>query len=356
MLDVHTVGAGGGSIARVDEGGALLVGPESAGADPGPACYGTGSAVTVTDANLALGRLDAEHFLGGRMTLDTGRMRDALGGLADRMGCSLAQAAAGVVRVANANMEAAIRRISVERGHDPRDFSLVAYGGAGPLHACELATELRIPRVLIPLYPGVLSAFGMLAADVVKDYSRSVVAPIGRTTSETIEQWFAPLEERAARDMADEGFALEIIRFERSLDLRYLGQSYELSVAFDGDLESAAQSFHELHGRRFGHSKPGAALEIVNVRLRAVTAADKPELAATSPGTADAQGAVIGSKEVAFGETAMATLYDRARLEPGNQFSGPAIVFQFDTTTVIPPEWEATVDDYRNLLLVRTFA
>ncbi len=359
MLDVHTVGAGGGSLARVDVGGALLVGPESAGADPGPACYGTGSAVTVTDANLALGRLDAGHFLGGHMKLDQSRMTAALDRLAADMGSDRETAAAGVLRIANANMEAAIRRISVERGFDPRSFTLVAFGGAGPLHACELAAELRIPRVLVPLYPGVLSAFGMLTADVQKDYSRSALARVDAAMSrDVLEGWYRPLVDRGLRDMEAEGFAAAQVRLDRLLDLRYHGQSYELTVAYDPDagVAAAVAAFHQAHQQRFGHADPASAVEIVTVRLRALGQAEQPPFVAEQPEGNDASEAIIGEKQVYFGGWLATRLFDRGRLRPGNRFAGPAIVFQFDTTTVIPPGWEADVDSFRNLVLARTFA
>ncbi|HMG35744.1 MAG TPA: hydantoinase/oxoprolinase family protein, partial [Blastocatellia bacterium] len=234
VIDIHTVGAGGGSIARVDEAGALRVGPESAGADPGPACYGKGDLPTVTDANLILGRFGRPALLGGEMMLDYSRARKAVSRLAEQMSRASGdrftpeRAALGVIRVANANMEAALRVVSVERGQDPRLFSLVCFGGAGGLHACELANGLRIPRIIVPRSPGTLSALGVLLGDVVKDYSRTVMLPASQADSQQTERLFAELEARAGRDLKNEGFDKARIRFSRAAALRYVGQSFEI--------------------------------------------------------------------------------------------------------------------------------
>ena len=232
MIEVHSVGAGGGSIARLDQGGALVVGPESAGADPGPACYGKGDHVTVTDANLILGRLQPEHFLGGRLTLDRARAQGFMDALAAEMGTGVRDAALGVVRVVNSSMERAIRAISLERGYDPRDFTLAAFGGAGPMHACDLARELRIPRVLVPPNPGIQSAMGVAMADVVKDYSRTVMVAGADATNESLQNGFAVLESQAREDMEGEGLEVERARALRAVDVRYVGQSYELPVDY----------------------------------------------------------------------------------------------------------------------------
>ena len=269
MIDIHTVGAGGGSIAWFDSGGALRVGPLSAGADPGPAAYGRGGAEpTVTDANVVLGRLIPEVFLGGGMVLDRDAALTAVAEIAERLGSTVEEAALGIVRVANANMEAAIRVISVERGHDPRLFTLVAFGGAGPLHACELAGALRIPRVLVPSTPGVLSALGMLTADVLKDYVQTVMVSSGEASGK-VEPVFAELEQRGRDDLRREGIEPERVVIERYLDLRYVGQSYELLVPYDGDLDEVITRFHQAHDRRFGYSDPGERVQVVNVRLKA---------------------------------------------------------------------------------------
>ncbi|HET9017158.1 MAG TPA: hydantoinase/oxoprolinase family protein, partial [Thermomicrobiaceae bacterium] len=267
MIDIHTVGAGGGSIGWFDAGGALRVGPASAGADPGPASYGAGgSEPTVTDANVVLGRLIPDAFLGGAMRLEVDAARRAVERIAGRLGTSAEEAALGMVRVANANMEAAIRVISVERGHDPRRFTLVAFGGAGPLHACELASALRIPRVLVPATPGVLSALGMLAADIIKDYVRTVM--VGAVEAQAaVDPVFAELGARGEADLRAEGLPPDRIAIERYLDLRYVGQSYELVVPFDGEVPAAVAAFHAAHERRFGYSDSAEQVQVVNCRV-----------------------------------------------------------------------------------------
>ncbi|MDQ3012379.1 MAG: hydantoinase/oxoprolinase family protein, partial [Acidobacteriota bacterium] len=283
VLDIHTVGAGGGSIAYVDAGGALRVGPESAGADPGPACYGFGMRPTVTDANLVLGRFAGGGLLAGEMALDEFRAAAVLDRLADEMSRASSkritreQAAMGVVHVANANMEQALRLVSVERGYDPRRFALVSFGGAGGLHAAALAEALRIPRVLIPAYPGAFSALGVLLADVVKDYSRTMMIAIAPSQSlpREIEREFAKLERQAKRDLKTEGFEPAQIELVRLLAMRYRGQSFELEITAD---DEAIANFHQAHRERYGHANEQKAIEIVSVRLRAAGVTDKPQL------------------------------------------------------------------------------
>ncbi|HRA30610.1 MAG TPA: hydantoinase/oxoprolinase family protein [Thermomicrobiales bacterium] len=354
-IDIHTVGAGGGSIAWFDLGGALRVGPRSAGADPGPTAYGRGGVEpTVTDANVVLGRLIPDNFLGGTMTLDVDAARAAVETIADRLGGSVEEAALGIIRIANANMEAAIRVISVERGHDPRLFSLVAFGGAGPLHACELAAALRIPRVLAPATPGVLSALGMLAADVLKDYVRTVMVDAADAIS-IIEPAFAELAATGESDLAAEGIAPDLIRIERLLDLRYVGQSYELVIPYTGNFDAAIKDFHAAHERRFGYSDPAERVQVVNVRVKARGVATPPRIArqpvldprpATSALTLPA---VFGVNGAAIRHDT--PIYDRATLEPGHYIDGPAIVTQYDTTLVVPPGWRATNDEVGNLVI-----
>lgn len=363
IIDIHTVGAGGGSLATVDAGGALLVGPESAGAFPGPACYGRTPAnstpkPTTTDANLVLGRLDADNFLGGTMRLDETAGYQAFQGLAKEMAVEDAETAAwGVIQVANANMERAIRRISVERGYDPRRFTLVPFGGAGPLHACELAQSLQIPRVLIPPVPGVLSALGMLVAAPTKDYSQTVMRQAVQW-AEADEAWlsaaFAPLKDRAVAEMTAEGHAKENLTLKYALDMRYQGQSHELTIPWQAEAGQVTEKFHGAHQQRYGYClKDGEAVEIVTLRLTAVAPVTPPAIPQEPLREAEAATAVIGQKQVWFGQKPqMATLYSRDLLKPGHQFAGPAIVFQYDTTTVIPPGWETAVDGYHNLNLV----
>ncbi|MGA7673223.1 MAG: hydantoinase/oxoprolinase family protein [Nitrolancea sp.] len=354
MIDIHTVGAGGGSIAWFDSGGALRVGPRSAGADPGPAAYGRqGSEPTVTDANVVLGRLIPDAFLGGGMRLDREAALKAVTEIAERLDSTVGEAALGMVRVANANMEAAIRVISVERGHDPRLFTLVAFGGAGPLHACELANALRIPRVLVPSTPGVLSALGMLAADILKDYVQTVMVG-AEQAAERVEPIFAQLEQRGRDDLAREGIAQDQASIERYLDLRYVGQSYELQVPYEGDLEAAVRQFHDAHERRFGYSDPTERVQVVNVRLKARGIADRPRIdrEAVEPNAVAEPTAV---RPVVFGSDSGANelqtpIFDRTTLQPGVRISGPAIVTQYDTTTVLPPGWRLSVGATRSLI------
>ena len=356
MIEIHTVGAGGGSIARVDEGGALLVGPKSAGADPGPACYGRGDQVTVTDANLVLGRLQREHFLGGRLPLDSDRAEELLASLGAQIGSGAIDAAQGVIRIVNATMERAIRAISLERGYDPREFTLVPFGGAGPMHACELAGELHIPRVFVPPNPGILSALGVAIADIVKDYSRTVMLRGPDVNRKRVEQEFAALEDQAKDDMGREGLNLDKMVAQRFLDVRYVGQSFELTVDHPGrarNLErSIASAFHRAHRQRFGYSDAAEPVEIVNMRLKMVVTVDKPLPEPEDPAGESANAARAGEASVMFREgLASTSLYLRDRLRSGNRFPGPALVLQMDSTTVVPPGWSCQVDPWRNLLI-----
>ena len=361
--EIHTVGAGGGSIARVDAGGVLRVGPESAGAAPGPACYQRGGdAPTVTDANLLLGRLDADHFLGGSdaMGLDVAAARRVLARLGNRLNLNPEAAALGVLRVANATMERALRRVSVERGHDPRDYALVPFGGAGPLHACDLADALGLRQILVPRYPGVLSALGLLTADVAYDTARAVLQPIERLLREP------GLLARASDALADQIRAVLAREqttppaLEAHIDLRYAGQSYALEIPLDlpistGHLRGAVAAFHDAHRRRYGYATPERPVEAVTLRLRGRLPRSHPEHAPAPPADTDAQVAHLGDKPVWFEGTGPTTTpcYDRARLDHGHRFDGPALVFQYDTTLVILPGWQAHVDAWHNILVER---
>jgi N-methylhydantoinase A len=366
-LDIHTVGAGGGSIARVDAGGALRVGPQSAGADPGPACYGRGTLPTVTDANLLLGRLQPDYFLGGRMALDVDRARAVFATLArDLFGAQDAaaerRAALGVVRVANALMERAIRAISVERGDDPRNCALVAFGGAGPLHAAHLAAALGIRTVLIPRYPGVLSAFGMLAADVTRETSRALLVTLDALDTATLAAHIGALADEARAALAADGEDPQGCRIECVLDLRYVGQSYELPTPLDQGWEASpapladlAERFHTLHERRYGHAMRNRQIEAVTLRVRAVSPRDAPPFASDDlppRATPLAPHAVVNA--ALTGDTAAlepAPLYERDDLRPGDGIAGPAIIAQLDATTIVPPGWRAVVDADLNLLM-----
>jgi N-methylhydantoinase A len=356
MLDIHTVGAGGGSIARVDRGGALRVGPESAGADPGPAAYGRGEPgaqqPTVTDANLVLGRFYPPAFLGGRMALDPKRARAAVASIAVSMGIEVEAAAEGVIRVVNAQMARALRRVSLERGHDPRAFCLVAFGGSGPLHACELAQEVGVRQVLVPRFPGALSALGMLLSDVEKDYSRTVMFSTGATSSAALGTFFRRLEARARRALAEEGVASEAMAMERWLEMRYVGQSYELSVpARPLSPASIARRFHERHCQAFGYASDGQPTEIVSVRLRATGRLPKPDLGAGRVEEPSPSPHPLARQPVYFGGWRESPVFDRAALAPGLLLQGTALLAQEDSTTLVPPGWVCRVDPWYNVLL-----
>ncbi len=350
MLDIHTVGAGGGSLARFDAAGVLRVGPESAGADPGPICYGRGAHPTVTDANLLLGRLQPTKFLGGEFTLDLERARRLTQEWLKKQGSTLTleKFAAGVVRVVNATMEKAIRVVSIERGRDPRQFALVAFGGAGGLHACALAEALNIPHVLVPAFPGALSALGILWSDVVKDYSRTVLWRVSRAIPRTkLNEEFAALEKAAARDFSGEHWK-GTPRFVRTVDLRYRGQGYELNLPVTRDL---LRDFEQEHQRRYGYTHAKREIEIVTLRLRAVL---KPAQSHATPGAARGKIGKISASEAGVffdGRRAKTKIYTREDLSARKTFPGPAIVTEYSATTVVPPGRKFRIDDASNLII-----
>jgi|FaiFalDrversion2_1042247.scaffolds.fasta_scaffold00002_22 N-methylhydantoinase A len=358
-VDVVSVGAGGGSIARLDEGGALRVGPESAGADPGPACYGRSLLPTVTDAHLLLGRILPQHFLGGRMALYPRRSRQALAALAAAFGGDLTRTAAAVLRVANASMERALRVVSVERGHDPRGFTLVAFGGAGPLHACELAQALGMGRVLVPRYPGVLSALGMAVARPAKELRAAVMRPLPPQEGPAwddlaghLQARLQELEERGRRELLQEGFSLAGLEGQLLLDLRYLGQSYELAVPAERPHpRHFLPRFHALHRERYAHADPQRTVEVVNLRLRLLLPGREVSLPPLPEGGPDPSPALLGRRPVWFGRRREAPIYARHALRAGHRIVGPALVVQDDATTAVPPGWQGTVDGSGNLLL-----
>ncbi len=353
VLDIHTIGAGGGSIARVDGGGALRVGPESAGADPGPACYGKGDLPTVTDANLILGRLASDFFLGGQMHLDFERAYSAFNRLGMMLDLDPVQTALGVVEVANAHMEHALRVISVERGYDPRRFTLLSFGGAGGLHAADLARRLGIRHILAPPLASTLSAFGMLAADIVKDYSLTIMQP-GDTPLDTVGLQFTQLVEQGQSELQSAahntpGSIPQPIEIERFADLRYLGQSYELTVPFS---KSVVADFHEMHKAIYGYARPGAEVEFVNLRVRAIQRVSPPALQTKRlAGTIPSQ-ALLGSRQVLIRSRIgpeQTPFYRGEELLPGNRFIGPAVFVRNDTTILLGASDKAEVDVFGNL-------
>jgi N-methylhydantoinase A len=353
MLNIHTVGAGGGSLARFDAGGSLRVGPESAGADPGPICYGRGIQPTVTDANLLLGRLPATKFLGGEFQLDAERARkisaDWLRHNQPKLGSklSLTQFAEGIIRVVNANMEKAIRVVSIEKGFDTRDFSLVAFGGAGAMHACELASTLEIPRVIVPAMPGALSAVGILLSDIVKDYSRTVLLQAGKSLPATkLQAEIKTLKSKALRDFNSERWQGKVL-FDARLEMRYRGQGFEISVPHGS---RALEQFHDEHQRMYGYSRAGNAVEIVTVRLRAWIKTATPKIAATTSRKALKQ--PLHTASVIFaGKPHKTAILDRDDVAIGKSYSGPAIITEYSGTTVVPPMWSYRMDKSENLIL-----
>jgi N-methylhydantoinase A len=399
VLDVHSVGAGGGSLARLDAGGALRVGPESAGAEPGPACYGKGgNRPTVTDANLILGRLDADCFLGGTFLLDLEAAEQAFasfqwtrGGTRRRQRSEpqgRLELAQGIIAVSNATMERALRVISVERGHDPRDFSLVSFGGAGGLHAAALAQSLGLAQVIVPANPGAFSALGILLSDIVKDASRSVLLPVPQTARPVsqprspirgmgpgeesalavdyeipipfwrdLQRRVAQLERTAREELRREGFAAASARAEQRIDVRYVGQAYELSVPLAPDFVAR---FHAEHERAYGYAHAGRPTEVVNLRVRLVVTTPKPPSAphrsrrrADSSRAGSPRGEAIRKRKPVWfdGRWWDTPIYNRDTLEPSTWFAGPAVVGEYSATTVVPPGWVCSVDMYRNLLV-----
>ena len=357
MMDIHTVGSGGGSIARVDRGGSLRVGPQSAGASPGPASYGLGGTdPTVSDANLVLGRMIADRFLGGQLQLDLAAAHRVI----DRLGAELGlppgpdraiQSAGAVVGVVNADMARAIRLVSVERGHDPREFVLVSFGGAGGLHACELARSSGIRTVLVPRQSSTLSALGMLVAHPTRDFVQTVMLP-GETDPAEVAGRFSALEAEGRRSLEAEGVLAELVTIVRELDLRYRGQSYELTVALSDDFRA---EFDRAHQQAYGYTDPALPIEIVNVRLRAIGQLDKPQLVEDALSSADPAAAFLGERQIYLGGAepvrGEVSTFNGAALRPGNQVTGPALVVYPDTTLLLPPGDRAMMDGYRNLMV-----
>ena len=359
VVDLVEIGAGGGSIARVDPGGALRVGPSSGGADPGPACYGKGQPEpTVTDANLVLGRINPDYFIGGEQALDPQLAERAIRRIALQLDIDLVAAASGIVEIANANMLAALRLISVQRGFDPRDFVLVAFGGAGPLHANALAHELGLPRVVVPMSPGVTSALGLLVSDVRHDYVQSAVQTTANIDWQRLNSTFAQLETKARASLSGEGIAEHDQTFDRFLDMRYVGQSYELRVAVDSGpldktmLETLNKRFFAAHEMAYGYATTDAATEIVNVRVVAIGAIPRPKLQTFEKGDSDGRGAIKGRRDVYFSEHGTyqpCDIYDRYRLLSGDCVTGPAVIEEIDSTVVVHPGYAADVDQFGNL-------
>ena len=346
VLDIHTIGAGGGSIAYADQGGALRVGPQSAGADPGPACYGSGHLATVTDANLVLGRLIPEYFLGGKMHLDIDRAWKSIERLALKLGLSTTQCAQGIITVANAHMEHALRVISVERGFDPREFILFSFGGAGGLHASELARSMRIPRVLVSPFASVMSAFGMLAADLVLDYVQTVMLS-DTTPIELIESLLEPIIRQGEIEILAQGIDQSNLAVQLYVDARYQGQSYELTIPFS---HHWVGEFHRSHHNTYGYSSPETKLELVNLRVKAIGHTPHPILPWWPDCGVNPDKAFITNRTIINHHKSLSIpCFLHENLEPGNIIKGPAMIIRSDTTLLIDEYDCLRVDGYNNL-------
>ncbi|MFN0073422.1 MAG: hydantoinase/oxoprolinase family protein [Chloroflexota bacterium] len=361
VLDINTISAGGGTVAWVDEVGSLHCGPRSAGADPGPACYGKGGTdATTTDANLLLGYLSPSYFLGGRVALDPARAHEAMRQkVAEPLGLSVDEAAAGVIRLINVEMAQGVRTVSSERGYDLRDFALVAFGGAGPLHAGELAVELGLPCVIVPRYPGLTSALGLLMCDVKHDYARSRLEPLDQVDPGAAERVFDELDAQAMAELQAEGFTAGDVQLTHQLDVRYAGQGYELRVDVPpgpitpATLNVVRGAFDDLHERLHGHRAEGAPVEVVTYWTIGLARVPTVSLEPRARSGTDAAIARKGTRRAWFRDLGWVEcpLYERERLQPGARLSGPAIVEQVDSTTVVHPGQELEVDAYDNMLI-----
>jgi N-methylhydantoinase A len=361
MLDINTVSAGGGTLAYVDELGGLHVGPRSAGARPGPACYGFGgTTATVTDADVVLGYLNPVSLLGGAFKVDAEAARRAVREVAEPLGVDVLRAADGIVRVVNVKMTEAIKAISTERGFDLREFSLIAFGGAGPVHACQIALDIGIPRVLVPPAPGATSALGLLMSDVKHDFIRSRLENIENINVGNVNALFGELADGATAQLEAEGFARsENVRLRYFMDMRYAGQGYENPVPIDNvpltadDLQRYRKRFDDIHRQCHGHAAPGQPVEVVSYRLEAIGQVPRVRLAELEPATDDAKSAQIGERLALFTSASEAPVpvpvYARERLRAGHSFGGPAIVEQYDATTVVCPGQVVRVDTVGNL-------
>jgi N-methylhydantoinase A/oxoprolinase/acetone carboxylase beta subunit len=357
VIDIHSVGAGGGSIAFVDRGGSLRVGPRSAGADPGPACYGHGELATVTDANVVLGRLIPEFFLGGRMKIFPEKSREVVERLARKIDKSLLETASGIVEIANACMERAIRLISIERGFDPREFALFSFGGAGGMHAVDCAENLKVSTVIIPKNAGVLSAFGLLLADSIKDYSESVLNTVDSISTKELEDRFQAMIHISLGDMKADGFKDAEVAVFPSVDLRYFGQSFEINIPYrkgKGQGFSFVEDFHRTHRRVYSYHHEHTPVEIVNIRVKLVGRGEQVTPETFPPGDTNPGNALTGVRKLHYrGSTYDAQVYDGALLAPHNKVEGPAVVGDAESTTFVPPGFSVDVDRYVNLIIRR---
>jgi N-methylhydantoinase A len=359
MIDINTVSAGGGTLARVDRLGTLEVGPQSAGAVPGPACYGRGGTEpTITDCNVVLGYIGEDNFLGGKMKLDSkAAYRAVETHVAKKLSLSVEDAAEGIVRIIDVKMQEAIKAISTMRGHDLSDFQLLAFGGAGPLHAARIAKELGMAGVVVPIYPGVYSAMGLLMSDVKHDYIRSKLLPLAKVSEAEVSKVFEELEVHALRDLKAENFRDDQIGMERALDMRYAGQGYEITIPCDAELHAGAlaalrRTFDDSHKQMFGHTAPEEPVEIVSYRLRGIGRVPPVKLPSYRSEGRALKDALRETRKARFGGVMLdCPVYQRDRLDVGVRIDGPAIVDQLDATTFIPPGHSARVDEFKNILI-----
>ncbi len=348
-IEIHTVGAGGGSIAYLDEGGALKVGPQSVGADPGPACYGKGDKVAVTDANVVLGRLIPEFFLGGSMKIFPERSEAVLRVLTQKTNKDMLELAEGIVKIANLNMEKAVRVISVEKGYNPKDFTLVSFGGGGGLHAIDIAKSLGIKKVLIPQNPGLLSAMGLILADFIRDYTSTIMINLEELKPEILDEIFKTLENKATKDLEAIKSRVNSLVVERYLDMRYKGQSFEVRIKLsDGDLR---KSFEQTYKSLYGYTLEGNTVEVVNARLRLIASTSKPNLKEFPKKDTSKEALILRRNVFIEGKWVEACVYDRDKLNNGSVFEGPAVIVEYSSTTFVPAGCKVEVDKYRNLII-----
>ena len=362
MIDIHTIGAGGGSIATIDAGGAFRVGPQSAGSQPGPAAYGRGGiAPTVTDANLVLGRLDKEHFLGGEMQLDDTAARQVIHEMAQRLGLSEIEAAEGIITIVNNNMANAIRSRTVQKGIDPREYALVAFGGAGPLHGAEVARMLSIPTCIVPCFPGLTSALGLLTTDLKYDAIKTAFQVHPGLDYPQLNADFAEMEQNLSQQFVRDGIDRARVTFARFADARYVGQGYELRVIIpgglvnEGSMQQMVEAFHRRHEAEYGHCFVSSPIELVNIRVTGIGPTQK--IQHLSPPTGGSlREALVKTDQCVFRvqgglHSFQTVFYRREQLPIGQVFDGPAIVLQPDSTTVVPPDCRVQVDEHGNLII-----
>jgi N-methylhydantoinase A len=360
MLDIRTIGAGGGSIAWIDKGGSIRVGPRSAGSLPGPACYGRGGRrPTVTDANVVLGRISNQRIFGKEIQIDATLSETAISSIAEQIHLDLIQTASGIITIVNENMAASLKQISLDRGRDPRDFSLVAFGGAGALHACFLAKTLGIERVYIPCHEGVFSAYGAVVMDFKNDHEKTFYCPVAEVDLDELNRQYHELDQKGFGIMQRQGVARENVRIARSAQIRYIGQTYEVETPVpEGEIDSKAlentlRDFHKEHAKEYGFSEETFPAAFVNLRSTAIGKIDKPQIAGIKVEKPYLGSEALESRRVYFDDHGFVktSVYDRQRLPAGFQVNGPAILEDASATAIIAPDMRAEVDDYGNILV-----